>query len=149
MNREEEEQRTVRMLIEAEEREQDYEKFSIFAGRFGPLEGELFCMTRRPGRLYEHLAYASATLMQIWWKIMWPHRKIVKENAARLLQRRWRGRQAREMFKYMRLNEDKVKLCIRRLFHKLQKSDFWISEISKNDSFWKLFEIFVVFVQVS
>ena len=120
MNREEEEQRTVRMLIEAEEREQDYEKFSIFAGRFGPLEGELFCMTRRPGRLYEHLAYASATLMQIWWKIMWPHRKIVKENAARLLQRRWRGRQAREMFKYMRLNEDKVKLCIRRLFHKLQ-----------------------------
>ena len=36
-----------------------------------------------------------------------------------------------------------------RIFHKLQNYDFWISEISKKNSFWKLFDIFVIFVEVS
>jgi hypothetical protein len=121
MMEEEEEQRAVARLIEAEEREADFEKFVILADRFGALDGELFCMSRRPGRLYENLAYASAVLIQIWWKIMWPHRKVVKEAAARLLQRVWRGKQARAMFKYMRLNEDKVRLCASRLFQRLQR----------------------------
>eukprot|EP00949_MAST-11_sp_MAST-11-sp1_P000454 g454.t1 len=115
MKEEEEEQRSIARLIEAEERERDYEKFVILADRFGALDGELFCSTTRPGRLYEHLAYASGTLLQIWWKIMWPHRKKVKVEAALFLQRLYRGRLGRRRYKIQRRYEDNVKMCLKRM----------------------------------
>jgi len=118
MQEEEEEQRAISRLIESEEREADYEKFVILADRFGPLDGELFCMSRRPGRLYEHLSYASATLLQIWWKIMWPHRRVVKVAAAELLQRVYRGKMGRERYKILRHYEDNVGVMLRRIMNR-------------------------------
>jgi len=120
MNEEEQEQVALGRLVDAEERELDFEKFVILADRFGALGGEMFCTSRRPGRLYEHLVYASAVLLQIWWKICWPHRKKVKDAAARLVQRVWRGHHGRQTYKWKRLNEDKVQLCVRRIFQRLQ-----------------------------
>ena len=118
MKEEEEEQKAVARLIESEEREADYEKFVLLADRFGALDGELFCMSRRPGRLYEHLAYASATLLQIWWKIMWPHRRIVKVEAAILLQRVYRGKLGRERYRVLRRYEDNVGVMLRRIMNR-------------------------------
>ena len=120
MSAEEEEQKAIERLIVAESRERDYEIFIVLADRFGALPPELFCTSRQPGRLYENLIYASATLLQLWWKIIWPHRKLIKEVAARLLQKIWRGRQSRLVYRAMLYNEEKVKLCLRRLFFKLQ-----------------------------
>ena len=120
MSAEEEEQKAIERLIVAESRERDYEIFIVLADRFGALPPELFCTSRQPGRLYENLIYASATLLQLWWKIIWPHRKVIKEVAARLLQKIWRGRQSRLVYRAMLYNEEKVKLCLRRLFFKLQ-----------------------------
>lgn len=118
MQEEEEEQKAIARLIESEEREADYEKFVLLADRFGPLDGELFCMSRRPGRLYEHLTYASATLLQIWWKIMWPHRRVVKEEAALMLQRVYRGKLGRERYAVLRRYEDNVGVMLRRIMNR-------------------------------
>jgi hypothetical protein len=118
MKEEEEEQKAVARLIESEEREADYEKFVLLADRFGALDGELFCMSRRPGRLYEHLAYASATLLQIWWKIVWPHRRVVKVEAAIMLQRVYRGKMGRERYRVLRRYEDNVGVMLRRIMNR-------------------------------
>jgi len=118
MQEEEEEQRAISRLIESEEREADYEKFVILADRFGPLDGELFCMSRRPGRLYEHLTYASGTLLQIWWKIMWPHRRLVKSEAALFIQRIYRGMRGRERYSILRRYEDNVGVMLRRIMNR-------------------------------
>ena len=124
MQEEEEEQRAISRLIESEEREADYEKFVILADRFGPLDGELFCMSRRPGRLYEHLTYASGTLLQIWWKIMYPHRREVKVAAVRLLQRVYRGKLGRERYAMLRHYEDNVGVMLRRIMNRALFSVF-------------------------
>ena len=118
MHEEEEEQHAIARLIESEEREADYEKFVLLADRFGPLDGELFCMSRRPGRLYEHLTYASGTLLQIWWKIMWPHRRLVKCEAALFLQRVYRGMRGRERYSLLRRYEDNVGVMMRRIMNR-------------------------------
>jgi len=118
MHEEEEEQRAISRLIESEGREADYEKFVILADRFGPLDGELFCMSKRPGKLYEHLTYASATLLQIWWKIMYPHRRVVKVEAALVLQRVYRGKQGRQRYLLLRRYEDNVGVMMRRIMNR-------------------------------
>ena len=122
MKAEEEEQKAIGRLISSEIRERDYELFVILADRYGALPPELFCTSRNPGRLYENLIYASAALLQLWWKILWPHRKSVKEEAALLIQRVWRGCISRKTFKTIVQNEEKVKECVKRIFFKLQLS---------------------------
>lgn len=124
MQEEEEEQKAISRLIESEEREADYEKFVILADRFGALDGELFCMSRRPGKLYEHLVYASATLIQIWWKIMWPHRKEVMLDAVLMVQRVFRGKIGRDRYTRLRAYEDNVAVMLRRIMNRAVYATF-------------------------
>ena len=134
MTAEEEEHKAIERLISSETLEKDFEIFVLRADRYGALPAEMFCSTRNPGRLYENLIYASATLLQLWWKILWPHRKALKESAALLLQKIWRGRQCRIKFQKVLLNEEKVKAHMKKLIFRSQACAFftWQLHVEQN-----------------
>jgi hypothetical protein len=95
MREEEGRQREVDVTRLVKNKEVDFVRFKTVAKVCGPLRPELFFSTPWPGRTYEQLVYLSVSRVQLWWLVVWPVRRAVKERASVLIQKTFRASQGR------------------------------------------------------
>ncbi len=81
-------------------------------------DGTVFCGSKFPGRAYSTLVYRCATMIQLWFKIFYPRRVHVTENAAQLLQRQFRGHLGRTLYREKKRLQERAKGILFRILNR-------------------------------
>eukprot|EP00947_MAST-08B_sp_MAST-8B-sp1_P002161 g2161.t1 len=134
MFEEERRQRRVELDIEAEERAKDRVLFTYLVSRYGPLRGELFSVSSRPGEVYHKMVRDAASCIRLWWQSFYPGVVQRKTEAALFMQKIHRGTGARRLALDRRRKEENVKRMARRIIHRHVVASWqsWVAYTNKS-----------------
>lgn len=115
MEEEERGQRRLELGREACARAHDRILFTELVTRYGPLAGELYCVSSRPGDVYHKLVRDAASRIRAWWTRYYPDRMTRSAESAMLLQKLYRGHSGRGQGLARRRKEEMARKMCRRL----------------------------------